>query len=648
MARRDQAEEHRALVAWLDPQSINMEENLKEGLKNHHPGTGEWLFDADCYKSWASGTVQLLRQKPTLEREAASVFQRYCDRSGKSKSISLNDQIALFITMIQNFSAVTITIDALDECKDTEEFVHQGLEQIINSKGVTIRILCTGRNDYLLERTIGVLASYRVALENNVTSDIEAYVADQVEYRPKARKLKVRSAGLKDQIVHELSHHSGGMFIWVTFQLDLFSRLTTDKAIRDALHRLPRGLNKTYIQLLEEIRDKNAEHIRVITKALTWIVSSLVPLTLGQLAEAISIDSGDTHLAIDKMFNDEKDLLEMLGSLVIFDPAKRDPLVSLAHFTLYEFLQSDELRTHESLASFYVPPQTMMDIGFTCAQYLSFTDFGQPCRSIGELHERMESYKLLAFAASNFMSQLRSYGGRGPAIKGHLASFKWLLEPCRDGQQNFISWQQVYQCGVLGHSLTESVLSNPLTYIIDNNMLHLLDVFLLDTGERYHEALTQAGFTPSHIAVITGSEDRLSDALRSGPDLEASGNRGQTLLHLAASYGHVGMIKMLLEAGASPHARSESGSTPAYRAARNGSIEALELLAKAGSDLDAMTWDGWTPIFEAIENHHVLVVEWLIRKGVNLRQKITHGSSVLEFARGAGDQAIIEIVEKGL
>lgn len=60
MARRDQAEEHRALVAWLDPQSINMEENLKEGLKNHHPGTGEWLFETDCYQSWASGPSSVL------------------------------------------------------------------------------------------------------------------------------------------------------------------------------------------------------------------------------------------------------------------------------------------------------------------------------------------------------------------------------------------------------------------------------------------------------------------------------------------------------------------------------------------------------------------------------------------------------------
>lgn len=58
--RRDQAEQHRALIAWLDPRSIDVEENLKEGLKNHHPGTGEWLFETDSYKSWATGHSSIL------------------------------------------------------------------------------------------------------------------------------------------------------------------------------------------------------------------------------------------------------------------------------------------------------------------------------------------------------------------------------------------------------------------------------------------------------------------------------------------------------------------------------------------------------------------------------------------------------------
>lgn len=120
-------------------------------------------------------------------------------------------------------------------------------------------------------------------------------------------------------------------FIWVTFQLDLISRLTTDKAMRDALRQLPRGINNTYIQLLEQVRDRNADHLGIITKTLRCIVCSLVPLTLGQLAEATSVDPEDRHQAVDKMFNDEKDRLEMLGSLVIFDPAKSDPPLSAWH-----------------------------------------------------------------------------------------------------------------------------------------------------------------------------------------------------------------------------------------------------------------------------------------------------------------------------
>lgn len=137
-----------------------------------------------------------------------------------------------------------------------------------------------------------------------------------------------------------------------------------------------------------------------------------------------------------------------------------------------------------------------MEIGITCAQYLSFTDFREPCGSVDELRERMASHKLLGFAANNFLSQLWSFGGRGPSIKEFLPSLRWFLEPCRDGQRNFISWQQVYQCGVLGNSPTEFLVPDPMTYIIEHNMLHLMDVLILHAGEEYDEILIQSGFNP--------------------------------------------------------------------------------------------------------------------------------------------------------
>lgn len=125
--------------------------------------------------------------------------------------MTLGDHLNLLSSMIHHFTVVYIAIDALDECKDVDEFVHQGLESIVNTEDVTIRLLCTGRNTKSLERTVGRLAAYRVALEQHITNDIETYVTDQVKSRVKARKLKVRFKALKDQIVYTLSHCAGGM-----------------------------------------------------------------------------------------------------------------------------------------------------------------------------------------------------------------------------------------------------------------------------------------------------------------------------------------------------------------------------------------------------------------------------------------------------
>lgn len=438
-------------------------------------------------------------------------------------------------------------------------------------------------------------------------------------------------------------------FIWVTLQLDLISRLTTDKANRKALDQLPQGLNDTYIHILENLQNEHIENLEVIHKTLMRVVSSVVSLTLCQLAEAISVDLGDTRRDVEKIVNDENDVLELLGSLVIFDPALDDPVVSLAHFTLYNFFQSDILQTHKSLARFYISPENLMDIGLTCVQYLSFEDFNEPCCLTTALRERKASYKLLEFAATRFLHYMRSLRGQEPLIRRFLPMLGWFLEPCRDGQQNFLSWEEVYTNNPLDASLIACSSPDPLPYIVKYSMSDVVDVYLSrQTGAENQEPKLQKGFSTLHLAVITGREDRVAASLRANPNLEARAFRGRTALHLAAGSGHAGVVRLLLEAGASPHARNVSGSTPFYRAARGGSTAALDLLYEASSDIDAMTWDKWTPIFEAIERRHTAAVGWLIQKGVNLQQKLLNGESTLKFAKATGDEVIIEIIEKRL
>lgn len=57
----------------------------------------------------------------------------------------------------------------------------------------------------------------------------------------------------------------------------------------------------------------------------------------------------------------------------------------------------------------------------------------------------------------------------------------------------------MWSCG--RDSLTESLIPDPLTYIVEHNMPHLMEAFLLHTGGKHHKAVRRSGFTPLHMAV---------------------------------------------------------------------------------------------------------------------------------------------------
>lgn len=143
---------------------------------------------------------------------------------GEKRTICLEDQLSLVERLIQRCQFLYIIIDALDESKGLEESkgpekpkgaeeFAQGLEHLLKIGGevVPIRILVTSRNDYALERSIGVLSSHRIDLNQHITDDISNFVASEVKRRIEARTLKIRSSSLQDTVVHILTDHAYGM-----------------------------------------------------------------------------------------------------------------------------------------------------------------------------------------------------------------------------------------------------------------------------------------------------------------------------------------------------------------------------------------------------------------------------------------------------
>lgn len=157
-----------------------------------------------------TGVLQMINQSPALQDQAISLF-RACSE-GDARPITLGESRGLFTSLMGKFAALTIVIDALDESNEVEGFVEE-LRQLLAFKRATVRILATGRQNYELERSLGMLSTYRIALEQYIEADIEIFVTDEVHSRINTRKLKVRSTELKRLIIHNLSRHADGMYV---------------------------------------------------------------------------------------------------------------------------------------------------------------------------------------------------------------------------------------------------------------------------------------------------------------------------------------------------------------------------------------------------------------------------------------------------
>ncbi len=157
----------------------------------------------------AVGLVQLISRHSSIPHEVTDLFQKKYHGDAES-SISSEDRLRLFMTLLQNYSVFTIVIDALDECEELDEYVG-GLANILTQPWVVVSIFVTGRYDYALQRALGTHAIYRIPLEKYVGKDIGIFIADEVKSRIQAQRLKVRSHELREHIIHVLSTRARGM-----------------------------------------------------------------------------------------------------------------------------------------------------------------------------------------------------------------------------------------------------------------------------------------------------------------------------------------------------------------------------------------------------------------------------------------------------
>ncbi|KAI8680791.1 Helo-like-N domain-containing protein [Fusarium sp. Ph1] len=150
------------------------------------------------------------------------------------------------------------------------------------------------------------------------STDVQLYVATELEQRIGKKKLRLRGMALKDEILVKLVEGAKWMFRWVACQLDHLCGLPHDRARRKALNKLPPTLPATYERILLKMNNDYDEETKQLVQRTLLLVFRGFPaerLSVRELCQAISI-SEDSDTLDDDEIVEEQDILRWCGSLL--------------------------------------------------------------------------------------------------------------------------------------------------------------------------------------------------------------------------------------------------------------------------------------------------------------------------------------------
>ncbi|KAF5005773.1 hypothetical protein FDECE_7802 [Fusarium decemcellulare] len=374
--------------------------SLRQCLRLRHPHTGLWLLDGEEFQQWlampntrlwlsgipgagktvlagavisevlglSSSTVgvafffcdykdsqtheamnilqtmasQLARQNHEAYMILEAYYKEIQPNEGLSSGPSLWELNDIIHQMVASFEKVYMVVDGIDECGETAREVARALADIVEEQESTVSLTILSRDELPIREALqDAFVSIEIEAQKD---DIRLYVATEMESRVQTGQLRLRNMALKDEILRALVNDNGGMFRWVSCQLDYLCELPRDKDRREALKSLPPTLNKTYERILDRIQSKNAAVQYLVEQCLHFIAVAEPPLTISELQEAVSIDDETPTLDSDSLV-DEATIIEHCSSLVrrrvSYDGA--DTYLEFSHFSVAEYLQGASL-----------------------------------------------------------------------------------------------------------------------------------------------------------------------------------------------------------------------------------------------------------------------------------------------------------------
>ena len=278
--------------------------------------------------------AQLLAQNPEL----ADMAYQIQVKSGQPRATSTTHLIRILQSLLdtnEKLAAITIVIDALDECSDMEESgVLNFLLSLVGKVQPKLKLLLSSRAEPALRDILKDYQKLSITPEKT-HADIETYIHTTLK---SSNMATFQQGRLLSHITEKLTSKSNGQFLWVRLMLHELRKVTFVREIEDILNDLPAGLQKAYLRIFHRLTMEPRRRQEAACALFCWLACTERPLSLAELECALALRLGDQSLEpAAQMVNLQILLDEVCGSLVEV-VGNESPVIRFVHVTIKEFL----------------------------------------------------------------------------------------------------------------------------------------------------------------------------------------------------------------------------------------------------------------------------------------------------------------------
>ncbi|KAJ7117088.1 hypothetical protein C8R44DRAFT_674381 [Mycena epipterygia] len=618
---------------------------------------------------------QLVLGKP-IPAVVHALYERHRERHTR---LPLDEVLKTLILAVAQYPKVYFIIDAVDEYPEEQRIV------LLKSLGeIGVNVMLTSRPH--IDPDSAGLPDLQLVEIHATENDMQQYIATQISKSTRLSKHIQTRPELSDEIRSKILNNVNGMFLLAKLHIDSLTTKNTIKAVREALHRLPKDLRHTYDEAMERIDHQGEDDRQLAHLILTWVANTKRPLSVGELREALAIEPDATDLDPENLL-DISIILSVCAGLLIVDETAS--VVRLVHYTAQDYL--------DSIQSQYFP-DAQTKITLSCLTYLSFQEFSTLPINQDEQRKLVFQHPFLEYSQYCFahavgqpeldhLERIILFLNRASTWKHFWWSslgYNSLVMPWMIPEHE---WPTLPLCvsvasnleTISGHLLTERMVIGTLgcalqaaSYcghlpLVQSLLEHDADIDLVQgsfgtalqaASSQGQKAVVQllldhsaevnliGGYygTALQAAVFQGHEAVVQLLIQNGANLDILGGHFGTALQAASYQGNETLVQLLLDHGANVNILGGEYGTVLHAASYGGNEGVVQLLIQNGTNVNTATEDHGTALQLASYNGKEMVVRLLIQNGADVNVGGGKYGTALHAAAYGGKHAVVQLL----